>query len=184
MLKETAQTLNDQAVRLARDGDYEDALLCFSRAIEIEGDNSLLWYNMALTYRDKGENQKALEALKMAHSIDGTDEDTLETLATVCISLGNIDEAKFWCAEGISLDDVNPHYWNTMGVAFFNESDYEMASNLFERAITLDPYYYEALYNLKDTYIELGNRVGVAECKRRLVALDKNESQAQQGIWQ
>lgn len=184
MLKETAQILNDQAVRLAHDGDYEDALLCFSRAIEMESDNSLLWYNMGLTYRDSGKDQEALEALKTAHSIDETDEDTLETLATVCLALGDTDAAKNWCAEGITLDEVNPHFWNTMGVAFFNESDYEMASNLFERAITLNPYYYEALFNLKDTYITLGNSVGAAECKKRLDALDKNESQAQLGIWQ
>lgn len=184
MLKETAQTLNDQAVRLAHSGDYEDALLCFSRAIEIESGNSLLWYNMGLTYRDKGENDMALEALKTAHSIDGTDEDTLETLATLCLSMDDTDEAKAWCAEGLVVNEKNPHLWNTMGVAFFNEADYDMASALFEKAITLNPYYYDAMFNLKDTYIAMGNRIGAKECKKRLDAMDKNELHSQSVIWQ
>lgn len=175
MLKETAATLNDQAVRLAHDGDYEDALLCFSRAIEIESNNSLLWYNLGLTYRDNGEMQKAISALEKAHGIDETDEDTIETLAALCLSQNDSEEAKQWCAEGIILDESNPHFWNTMGAAFFNESDYSTAVEMFERAITLNPYYYEAFFNLKDAYTELGNEIGANECKKRLAMLDKNK---------
>lgn len=176
MLQETAATLNDQAVRLAHDGDYEDALLCFSRAIEIESDNSLLWYNLGLTYRDNGDTAKALSALEKAHAMDETDEDTIETLAGLCLSSGDTEEAKRWCAEGIALDELNPHFWNTMGAALFNESDYTTAVEMFERAITLNPYYYEALFNLKDTYSELGNSIGAQECKKRLDMLDKNKT--------
>lgn len=180
---ESAATLNDQAVRLAHDGDYADALLCFSRAIAIESDNALLWYNLGLTYRDNGELDEAHEALEKAHSIDEGDEDTLEALAAICISQGDMDEAKQWCAEGMSIDEANPHLWNTMGVILFNEGTYEDACAMFEQAVTLDPYYSEALFNLGDTYDEMGNEVGAAECRRRLASLDKQKNSKQTGTW-
>lgn len=171
MLKETAATLNDQAVRLAHDGDYEDALVCFSRAIQIESSNALLWYNLGLTYRDNGELEKARSALEKAHSFDEEDEDTILTLAVICLSLGESEEAKEWCAEGIALDEANADFWNTMGAALFNDGQYTEAGNFFERAVTLNPYFTDALINLRDTYRELGNEMGERECQRRLKAM-------------
>lgn len=182
MLKETAATLNDQAVRLVHDGDYEDALLCFSRAIEIESGNALLWYNLGLTYRDNDELEKAVEALEKAHSIDETDEDTIRTLAVLCISLGSYEAAKEWCAEGIALDEANADLWNTLGVAFFNEMDYPTASSCFERAVEINPYFFEALGNLRDTYSEMGNKAGEEECQRHLDRAQKH-SKGQAGVW-
>lgn len=173
MLNETVDTLNDQAVRLANNGDYEDALVCFSRAIEIESDNALLWYNLGLTYRDNGQFTWARAALEKAHELDDEDEDTIETLAAVCISLRDLDEAKAWCTLGLSIEPVNAHLWNTFGAVLFNEGDYEEACEMFEKAVTLYPYYYEALYNLKDTYKELHNERGELECKKKLALLDK-----------
>ena len=63
---ETAERLNNQAIILAADGSFNEALACFARAITIEQNNSLLWYNMALTYRDAGKLKEAEESLKKA----------------------------------------------------------------------------------------------------------------------
>ena len=64
--------------------------------------------------------------------------------------------------------EQNYHLWNTLGVLYFNQSDYESASEAFEQAITINPYYYDALFNLRDAYGELGNTVGAAICAQRM----------------
>ena len=60
---ETVERLNNQAIILAKDGSFKEAIACFARAITIEKDNSLLWYNLALTYRDAGQLKEAKDAL-------------------------------------------------------------------------------------------------------------------------
>ena len=46
-----------------------------------------------------------------------------------------------------------------------------LRSLAFEQAVSLYPHYYDALYNLRDTYAELGNKVGQAECARLMAQL-------------
>lgn len=173
MLNETAEKLNNQAIVLASHGDYPEAIACFVRAITIEKDNSLLWFNLGITYRDAGNLQGARDALEKAYNINYTDEEIVESLALVCFSLGDFDAAIEYCAEGLDFNPDNPHLWNTMGVVYFNSSRYENACDAFELAISLNPYYADALYNLRDTYSELKNKKGEAECNARLKEIKK-----------
>lgn len=167
MLNETAERLNNQAITLASNGDYADAIACFKRAITIERGNSLLWFNLGLTYRDAGKIEMAKDALKKARALNGGDDETVETLAILCFASGEFSEALSWCAEGLGQNPFNAHLWNTMGVVFFNEGQMETAAEAFERAITLNPYYSDALLNLRDCYEELGNEAGAEECARQ-----------------
>ena len=51
---ERSDTLNNQAILLASDGAYNEAIACFKRAIVIDKENYLLWFNLGVTYRDAG----------------------------------------------------------------------------------------------------------------------------------
>ena len=62
-MKENPEILNSQAIELASHGQYVEAIACFKRAITIARDNSLLWYNLGITYRDAGMMQLAKDAL-------------------------------------------------------------------------------------------------------------------------
>ena len=54
-MTERPDQLNNQAIIFAKDGNYNDAIQCFKRAIIIDSDNSLLWYNLGVTYTVMGE---------------------------------------------------------------------------------------------------------------------------------
>lgn len=173
---ENSEKLNNQAVTLAAKGEYDDAIACLKRAITVENENALLWFNLALTYRDAGNISQAKAAIEYAHTINPHDEEIIETLAVLCISAGALDEALFHCTDGLELNPMNPHFWNTAGVIHFNRTEYQMAADCFEHAVSLDPHYYDAVFNLRDTYEELENRVGFQECVRLLASI-KKESQ-------
>ena len=64
---ETSENLNNQAIELASQGDYAEAIACFQRAISIEKENYLLWFNLGLTYRDAGNINGARAALEKAY---------------------------------------------------------------------------------------------------------------------
>ncbi len=167
-MKENADTLNIHAIELASQGHFTEAIACFKRAIGIDKSNLLLWYNLGVTYRDSGDLESAKEVLLTAYDIDEYDEDLLETLALVLYSLDEIDDAFDFCSKAVEINPQNPRIWNTVGVLYFSRSEFDQACAAFETAVTLFPYYYDALYNLKDTYEELGNIAGKDDCESRL----------------
>lgn len=168
---ENSEKLNNQAIVLAQKGDYDEAIACFKRALVMENKNFLLWYNLGLTYRDAGDLEKAKNAVQQAYYINPGDEEVIETLAVLCYTMGKLDESMGYCAVGLKMNDHNAHLWNTVGVLYFNQTDYPDAAEAFEQAVTINPYYYDALFNLRDTYEELGNKAGYNECVARMNAI-------------
>ncbi len=165
---ENSEKLNTQAIDLASKGEYSEAIACFMSALHIDRDNYLLWYNLGVTYRDAGQPDAARKALLTARALNGSDEDVLDTLSLVCYSQGRMDDAFLFSFEALAINSTNAHIWNNLGVFYFAENNYEEAAEAFEQALTLYPHYSDALINLRDTYEELGNKVGVEECKSRL----------------
>ncbi|MCR5613100.1 tetratricopeptide repeat protein [Treponema sp.] len=168
---ERAESLNTQAISLAANGDFTEAIACFKRALVVEKSNYLLWFNLGVTYRDAGKLNSAKECLLKAYDIEPCDQDVIETLAIICLSMEQTEEALMYCTEGLYYYPLNAHLWNTMGVIYFSQALYKDASEAFERAISINPYYYDALFNLRDTYDELGNKVGKEECIQRMRGL-------------
>jgi len=175
---ENAESLNTQAIELASRGDYTEAIACFKRAISMENTNYLLWFNLGVTYRDAGELDNAKAALERALSFNENDQEIMETLALICNTMGKSDEAMAYCAKGLQLNEENPHMWNTAGVILFNGGEYKEACEAFEHAVTFNPYYYDALYNLRDTYEELGNSAGKKACEANMKSLTAGNGHA------
>ncbi|MDE5899649.1 MAG: tetratricopeptide repeat protein [Treponemataceae bacterium] len=171
---ETVENLNNQAVRLAADGSFQEAIACFVRAITIEKDNYLLWFNLGITYRDAGRLKEAKAALLQAHEISEQDEDIIESLALICYNMGDFEEALAYCGEGLDYNPQNPHLWNTAGVVYFNQNEYGDAAQAFENAVMMNPYYYDALFNLRDAYEKMGNAAGYHECDVRIREIEKH----------
>ena len=171
---EKAESLNTQAINFAANGEFKEAIACFKRALVVEKSNHLLWYNLGVTYRDAGQLESAKECLLKALDINNIDKDTLDSLSIICLSLKEFDEAFDYCSIGLDLYPTDAHLWNTCGVILFNQVNYPEAAEAFERAVTINPYYYDALYNLRDTYDELGNQIGKAECISRMNQIKKS----------
>lgn len=167
-MTERPDQLNNQAIVFAKDGNYNDAISCFKRAIIIDSDNSLLWYNLGVTYRDMGELKDSHDAFLKAFKINYENEEIIEALATCCIQMKRLAEAEHYSIIGLDTNEANPHFWNLMGVINFQKEDYKEAANFFEQAVFINPYYEDALINLRDTYEELGNKNGVIECQKKL----------------
>ena len=67
---------------------------------------------------------------------------------------------------------MHAHIWNLLGVVEFQSENYTKASEYFEQAVYINPYYLDALYNLKDTYSMLQNKKGEIECERQIKELE------------
>ncbi|MBR1713589.1 MAG: tetratricopeptide repeat protein [Treponema sp.] len=163
-MKENAETLNNNALHLIKNGSIEDAIELFKRAVTIEPENPTIWFNLAVTLKDDGKLEEARAALETAHGIDPDNTEIIDTLAITCMESGDTESALGHCADGLSKNELDPHLWNTFGVLYFNRNELDLAAEAFEHALTLNPYYYDALYNLRDTYEEMGNEEGMKHC--------------------
>lgn len=172
---ETAEKLNIEAINLASQGKFSEAIACFKRALVMERDNNLLWYNLGITYQESGDLEGAKEAMLKAYAIDSSDQDVLDCLALICFTMKNLIESEMFCLQALKINPKNARIWNTLGVVYFNQSVFTSAQEAFERALTINPFYYDALYNLRDTYNQLGNKVGYEECKNKLKSIKRSD---------
>ena len=156
-MTERADVLNNQAILLAKDGQYNDAIACLRRAIHIDRTNYLVWFNLGITYRDSGNMMEALAAFRNAFRISPQREDVVETLSIHLLKMHMADEAFQVCQDGLDFNPTSEKLWNVMGVLNFNMDDFSSAAECFEMAVTINPYSFDALYNLRDTYLELNN---------------------------
>lgn len=178
-MTESLEIFNNQAINFASHGEYSEAIACFKKALQFEQGNYLLWFNLGVTYRDSGDliaSQEALErSLQLAEECGQTGEDVIEALSQMLFMSGDFEGAIQYCARGLEINIMNSRIWNTFGAVSFNLSAFDEAANAFENALTVDPFYYDALFNLRDTYEKLGNEAGRIACSERLKELGQKE---------
>ncbi len=170
-MRENSEHLNVQAIEHASHGEYPEAIACLQRALSFDKKNHLLWFNLGITYRNSGDLPLAKQSLLNAVSIEEMDDEILGTLGLVCFGLNQYEEAFEYYRVGLELNGENALIWNNLGVLHFSLGEFNEASEAFEEAITIDPHYYDALFNLRDAYVELGNSVGASVCEERLKQL-------------
>ena len=170
---ERSDKLNNQAILLASDGSYQEAIACFKRAIVIDKENSLLWYNLGVTYRDAGNLVEAEKSLATAFMISPENMDIEETYATICLMQKDLESVREICVEGLDYNPLHSHLFNLLGVVEFQSENYDEAAEYFEEAVHINPYYLDALYNLKDTYSMLNNKKGEYEVDQKIKEIDK-----------
>ncbi len=169
-MTESVEVLNNRGIELSESGNFSEAIACYKRAITLEKENYILYFNLGIAYQRQGNFRAAQSAMETALNLNCAEE-VLESLAIICLEQKKFLDAKEYCQDGLDENPGNAHLWNTMGVIFFERGEYENASEAFERAVSINPYYYDALFNLRDTYSELGNARGEAECQARLSVL-------------
>ncbi|MGB3145491.1 MAG: tetratricopeptide repeat protein [Maribacter sp.] len=113
--------------------------------------------NTALIYTQLGQDDKALEAYKVARKNDPEDVNLILNEANLYFNQGDKDKFKELMAEAIALapDNADLHY--NVGVISMEQEDYESARASYKKAIEIDPKYTNAYLNLSTTYVNEGN---------------------------
>jgi tetratricopeptide (TPR) repeat protein len=167
-MKETAGFLNDSAVRLAAENLHEEAIASLRKGLILEPKNSTLWLNLALSYRALSKLEEARNALFQAAKGNPLDVDILDTLGVVLHEIGEDSASEEIYLNALEISPGNGRVWNNYGVLQFSQSRFTEACQSFEKAIVLIPDFDDALYNLRDTYEELGKTEAMEKCSAML----------------
>lgn len=174
-MEETLDFLNDSAVILAKNGHHKEAIASLRKALLNTNQDlpqkSVMWFNLALSYRSLGNLTEARNALLQALKIHPFEIDYLDTLGVIQHELGEDEGAESCYMTILEFDPGNGRVWNNYGVLQFSQKRYTEACQSFEKALSLIPEFHEALYNLRDTYGELGKTEQMKICTRLLEEL-------------
>ncbi|MGL4981554.1 MAG: tetratricopeptide repeat protein [Treponemataceae bacterium] len=168
---ENSENLNIQAIELASIGEYKEALACLKCALSYDKTNYLLWFNLGIMYRASGDLESAKSSLLQALNLSQNDDELFDCLGLVHYSLQDYPAAFDFYIRGLEVKNTNPNLWNNLGVLLFIEQDYKAACDAFEQAVTIYPHFYDALFNLRDTYEQLGDSKAAEICNETLKSL-------------
>lgn len=127
-------------------GEYDKAVTCFELALEKSGDNAALYNNIGMSYTMQGNEKKAVEAFSTALRLGAPSRRTYNNMGLALARMGHYRQAleAFRNAEG------EAGAFNNLGYVYFMKGEYDPAIACFEKAISLEPGYYErASENLK-----------------------------------
>ena len=104
--------------------------------------------NMALIYNQRGETEKALEAMREARAENPDDLNLVLTEANVHYTMGNTEKFKELLEYATEKDPENAELQYNLGVIAADAKDVANAKKYYQRAVELDPNYTNAYINL------------------------------------
>ncbi len=157
-----AKTLLKDGIALHDKGDYDGAIAKYEAALEIDPDNVLAWYELALSHQAKGDCSKAISVCKQTIA-KHKKSDKLEGLYTLygnCLDqTENTKEAIKVYKEGMKKAPDSYLLPFNMGVTYLRSSDMENAQKAFEKALTINPLHTSSHYYMAIVADQSGNRI-------------------------
>ena len=173
---ENAANLNDSAIALTEADRPFEAVPLFMRALILEPENPLIWFNLGVAQQKLGDYNEALGSYQKAVFFDGEFSDAWGSMGLIYYEQRQFESSEECYKTALSRNSRSPKVWNNLGVLYFSRNNFTEARNCFEEALVLLPSYYDALFNMRDCCRELGDNKAAAEFDRHLSALNPPKS--------
>lgn len=166
-LKESASDWFDKGIEKCKAKDYQKALDCFKKVIEIDPKYEDAWFQLGWVYSELYNAQKPPEDPFGFDDDPFYGENDLELLKKVINSY----------EKAVSLEPENWQAWYNLGKKYQDEyKNYQKAIDCYKKALEFSPEFSYAWNNMGLAYDELGNRQKAAECYEKAVKFDpKNQ---------
>jgi tetratricopeptide (TPR) repeat protein len=126
-------------------GKYEDSVKCFDKAIDLAPDNHEIYVFKArsLYYLEKYKESK--ECLDKALDIDKKSSYAKLWKAKNLAMNEEYEKAEELCKQVLDADSSNTFAYDVKGCIYLNQSRFKEAINMFDKAISIEPDYREAI---------------------------------------
>ncbi len=149
--QQEAEKLQENARSFMRQGDYANASLILTRALQQYPDNIEIAKDLAYDYFLQKENQKALDVIKPLLENENADDQTYQIAGSVYRALGQDKEAEKLYKKAIKTYPHSGTLYNDYGEMLWAKQDVN-AIKLWEKGIEQDPSYGNNYYNASKYY--------------------------------
>ena len=170
-LAQTAEAYRKRAAELSQAKSWDDAIANYSKALEIEPNDALTHYNLALALKYKGETRDALKEFQAALELRPKWAEAYYGLGSVWYDLKDQDAAMKGLRTAETLDPANAATHRLLARIFSQQNNLADAEHELKLALRLKP--------SADVHLELGvvegqrgNLTEAAAQFRRAIQLD------------
>ena len=133
--QENVELLQADAVRLASNGEYDEAIAAFTRIVQLVPENSLALNNLATLLAEKPNRRtEALEVIQRAIDLSGRQASLLDTQGTIYLKVGQADQAIASLEEATAGGVADARYYLHLAAAYHLAGRDEDAQRMLSEA--------------------------------------------------
>lgn len=136
-----------QGVKCAREGDYNQARICFEEAIDQDPDFAYSWHNLATLYFDEEKWAESLPFFAKAIELDPLLQEPYLTAGWALSNMGRDADAIRVYDQGLTAIGDDPGLWYNKGCALITMGKTVESIAAFDHVLSLDPADRDAAYN-------------------------------------
>jgi tetratricopeptide (TPR) repeat protein len=122
-------------------GRYEDAIICFDKALEINPKNSSARENKGVAFSKLGRYEDAIVCYTKSLEIDPKSSNAWYNKGIALYKLGRYEDAIICFDKALEIDPKNSNAWYSKGLALSKLGRDEEAMKCKEKAAEIDPRY-------------------------------------------
>ncbi|MBF2048249.1 MAG: tetratricopeptide repeat protein [Elainella sp. C42_A2020_010] len=165
-------------------GWFKEAIIWHSRSLEPQPQPVEIYASLGALYAKQGHWQKAIMAYQQALQFDPNYAEAHRSLAGIYAHLGQRHEEIAYRYRAVTLnpDWATPNNQLTLGNALIQYDKTTEAIDCYQRAIQLQPDFYEAYYNLAVAEVYRQNWQAAKAAFQRVLALNPRHAEAYYGL--
>ncbi len=174
--KITGETVTDtlvmsyKAYTAEKIGKPDIAKVLYAQLIGMGTRSLPVFQSLARIYSDENDLDNALEVLQKGRTLYPRDNGLIIDELNIFLRQGRLQELIEKLEKAIELDPHNPDLYYVLGTAFDSNGEPRKASGAYEKALMINPDYFEVLYNQGALYynqaIELNKQMNELSAKQ------------------
>jgi Flp pilus assembly protein TadD len=173
-----AMTYFFDGVQYAARGRYDEAILAYSRAIEIWPGFARAYVNRGNVYRVKGLYDEAIHDDAKALEIDPKNSEACRGRGDAYSGKGLYEEAIAEYTRALEIDPGDKRAYNNRGFAYESRNLHDEAIRDYTKALEIDPEYALAYFNRGNAYQAKGLHDEAIRDYTKVLAIDPEDAEA------
>ena len=153
-----AKTLHENAKTFMRQGDFNNAVIILTRALQLDKNNLELRKDLVMSYYYKRDYDKALEGVKLLMDRDDADVVSYQIAGNVYKALEEVKECEKIYKKGLKKFPNSGPLYSEYGELLWAKKDFS-AIEQWEKGIEVDPAYSGNYYNAARYYFYTKDKV-------------------------
>jgi Tfp pilus assembly protein PilF len=138
-------------------GQFKDAVDAYKQAVKLDDDNADIQYALGLSFGKLNRTDEEILAYKRALAMKPDHANAIERLGMAYFKTKRYSDAAS-AFEQLKIYKPNEKTYNSLGESYFEQGKTDESLDAFNNAVSINPDFDQARYNLGRTYLKLGNR--------------------------
>jgi len=166
------------AVTNHKNNNYQDAIIYYNKAIELNPKHTKSYYNLGLLLHKIKNYKEAIDCFEKILKTEPGFKNANNSLGVIFYKLGENLKAIACYKNEIQTNSLNIGAYNNLGIVFYNLGEIHKARSSFEKAIQIDPNFIGAHNNLAILYYDIKETEKAINCFERVLKIDPKNKEA------